>query len=95
MTETSRINNGTNTRFAASVCSPVRAFLVSVKDWPQGNSVVMTTSPAKAKYQTGAGANEAGYKITFGMLRVRRMPEWDNGGLLPGRCYAEDYVKAL
>jgi hypothetical protein len=71
------------------------AFLVAVKDWPAGNCVVMTTSSAKAKYQAWASAKEAGYKIAFGMLRVRRSPDWDNAGLLSGRCYAEDYVNTL
>jgi hypothetical protein len=79
----------------ASTCSVSRAFIVRVAGWPAGNCVVMATSAAKAKYQAWASAKEAGYKITFGMLNVRRLPDWDNGGLLAGRCYAEDYVNTL
>jgi hypothetical protein len=72
-----------------------RAFIVRVRDWPAGNCVVMTTSASKAKFQAWASAKEDGYELTFGMLSVHRLPEWDNGGLLEGRCYAEDFINTL
>jgi hypothetical protein len=83
------------TALSASTRSASRAFIVRVKDWPAANCIVMAKSAAKAKYRTWASAKEAGYEITFGMLNVQRLPAWDNGGLLAGRCYAEDYVNAL
>jgi len=56
----------------------LRAFEVSVKSWtPNHAAIYPATSPSKAKYMSWRTANEVGYELKFGDLRVVRAPEFD------------------
>lgn len=67
--------------------SVTRAFRVDITDWESASSIVMTTSPAKAKYTCWRGALDAGYRLSFGRFKVRRAPEFDNKRLATRICY--------
>jgi len=74
----------------------IRAFQVSVTNWPEAASVVLADAPAKAKNLCWAAANEAGYALPFSRFKVRRASEFDTlTQLKPRHCYALDFVKSL
>ena len=77
------------------MANELRAFFVKVINWDEANCIVMSRSPAKAKYKVWSSAKEAGYNVKFADLKVRRAPEWDNGGLIEGPCYSENVINAL
>ena len=78
------------------MANELRAFFVKVENFgDDANCIVMSRSPAKAKYQVYREAREAGYKVNFADLKVRRVPDWDNGGLLEGPCYSENVINTL
>lgn len=80
----------------APPCSPVRAFRVTCDYWePPIVSICRVTSPQKARFACWESANEVGYKVRFGQLKVRRAPEYDAAKLIEGRCYGEDYALSI
>lgn len=77
-------------------CSPVRAFRVTCDYWqPPIVSICRVTSPQKARFACWESANDVGYKVEFGHLKVRRAPEYDNAKLIEGRCYGEDFARNI
>ena len=74
----------------------VRAFRVEHKGWLDVTGIVRTHSAARARYLTWHSANDVGYKVKFGDLRVTRAKEYDACDTLKvDQCYAVDYAESL
>ena len=56
-------------------------------------SIILSTSPARAKYQCWDSAHSVGYLLQWKSLKVRRAPEYDTAQLIPDNCYGEDFAK--
>ena len=56
----------------------LRAFRVSHRTWGGDfDSVVIATTPSKARHLVASGAQDAGYDVGYVDLRVLRAPEYD------------------
>lgn len=79
-----------------SVQWPVRAYRVEHKGWQDVTGIVRTYSAPRARYLTWRSANDVGYKVTFGNLRVTRAKEYDDcDALKVDQCYAVDYAESI
>ena len=74
----------------------VRAYRVEHKGWPDVTGIVRTHSAPRARYLTWHSANDVGYKVKFGDLRVLRAKEYDDAiGLKADQCYAVDFAESI
>jgi len=55
-----------------------KAYLVTLKSWPDLYMVIPAETPGKAKAFSRDNAQEAGYNLPFVDFRVRRAPEFDS-----------------
>ena len=59
---------------------------------PPIKSICKALSPQKARFLCWKSANEAGYSVSFGQLKVCRAREYDGIKLVSGKCYDEEFV---
>lgn len=74
----------------------VRAYRVEHKGWTDVSGIVRTHSAPRARYLTWHSANDVGYKVKFGDLRVLRAKEYDDAtDLKVDQCYAVDFAESI
>jgi hypothetical protein len=100
MNQNSTHTNAPDGSVAAGIVARVRAFEVSTKGF-SSTGIVAAQSAAKARYVCWVSANDVGYGVKFGDIKVRRIPEFDNwatryeNGTCWGRTFVEMDVKAV